>query len=293
MLRRLGSVYLLVFFVGALAFPAGAQSPSCQAAAIGALATTADGLRVVAPTALELRADDVLLQLNGQVLRRCADLRRALAEVRRHPVAVLLLVRRNGGMEAVALGQSPRPPTGVVAAAAAPPATPTPTVTPVAFSPSDVAAIRDMLDRLLHFGRTLRAALPVLSPQPWTRDVHDLQQLYDARRAQLPALTAVEPILGYYRTVADIVAYKENAERAAGYLRPRPDVVLDYSSDWAVGEWLRRYSFLRASVVRPSVSVGGLERAGRWSPDHAVKLLVEQALADGAALEQQLEPAAP
>ncbi len=293
MLRRLDSVCVLVVFAGALALPAAAQSPSCQDAAIGALAPTTDGLRVVAPAAPELRADDILLQLNGQVLRRCLDLQRALAEVRRHPVVVLLLVRRNGNLEAVALGQSPRPPTGVVAAAAAPPATPTPTVTPAVLSASDVAAIRDMLDRFLRFGRTLRAALPVLSPQPWTRDVHDLQQTYDARRARLPALTAVEPILGYYRTVADILAYKQNAERAAGYLRPRPDVVLDYSNDWAVGEWLRRYGFLQASVVRPSVSVGGLERGGLWSPDHAVKLLVEQALADGAALEQRLEPAAP
>ena len=291
MLRRWGPVCWLVFLVGSLALPAAGQSAPCHDAAIGALVPTGDGLQVVAPGVPELRADDVLLQLNGQVLRRCADLRRALAEVRRQQLAVLLLVRRNGAVDAVALQQVAPAPFGATAAGAGAFATPTPT--PTVFGASDVAPLRDMVDRLLDFGRRLRAALPVLTAPPWARDVYELQQTYDARRLQLPALAAVEPILAYYLTVVDILAYKEKAERAAGYVRPRPDIPLDYSSDSAVGEWLRRYRFLQASVVRPPASLGGIERGGVWSPDHAVKLLVEQALADGAALEQRLESPAP
>jgi hypothetical protein len=107
-----------------------------------------------------------------------------------------------------------------------------------------------------------------------------LRQAYEERQRHTPAVSAVEPILGYYETIAEILRYKEKAERDVGYLRPQPNVAVEYNSGQPVGTWMRRYPFLRQSIVElPGRSIIGGESNGRWLPDNAVELLAERALA--------------
>ncbi|MFQ5668356.1 MAG: hypothetical protein ACE5I7_18255, partial [Candidatus Binatia bacterium] len=99
--------------------------------------------------------------------------------------------------------------------------------------------------------------------------------------------------LGYYETASDILAYRDAAARRAGRLRYRPNVVLEYNSTSRVNGWLRRYPFLRASVIQAAGQVHFItraERSGRWSPDQAVQLLIEHAIASGEALGARWAP---
>jgi hypothetical protein len=169
---------------------------------------------------------------------------------------------------------------------------PVPTPTPVAIGPSSVGSVRSILTGLLDLGHTLQANLPLLTAQPWARQVSDLREAYEKRRTDVPAVGAVEPILAYYQTVAEILLYKEKAVREADHVRPQPNVALDYNTGSQVSAWLHRYPFLQESVVeRPGRGIIGGESSGRWSPDRAVELLVQHALADADALRQRLDAA--
>jgi hypothetical protein len=271
-----------VFWI-AMALPAGAVTTTCPDTSVASVVVTADGLHVIKPGTEEIQADDVLVQLNSHVLRTCADLARAMKEARERRLAPLLLVRRRHELAAIVLHQQP-------SMAVAAPAQQTPT--PVPIGASDIEPIRHTLADLRELGRSLRANFPLLTAQPWARRVSDLRQAYEQRRTTMPAVRAIEPILAYYETVADILKYKERAAREAGYTRPRPNVTLGYNSGSQVSAWLRRYPFLQASVTEPpekTAFVGWAESNGRWSPDHAVALLVERALADGDALARRLD----
>jgi len=277
------------FFAAALALTVEAEPPACPDTEFGRVVVTRDGLQVVEPGAEEVQSDDILVQLNSHRLRTCADLGQALKEARERQLAPLLLVRRDQELEAVLLRQSPAE-TGV--AAAAPVMVPVPTPTPVAIGPSSVGSVRSILTELLDLGHTLQANLPLLTAQPWARQVSDLREAYEKRRTDVPAVGAAEPILAYYQTVAEILLYKEKAVREADHVRPQPNVALDYNTGSQVSAWLHRYPFLQESVVeRPGRGIIGGESSGRWSPDRAVELLVQHALADADALRQRLDAA--
>ncbi len=277
--------WLLGLLLTALALPAGADPVPCARMEIGSVIVAENGLRVIEPAVRGLAAGDVLEQLNSHELHTCADLAAALREARERGLALLFLVVRDQQRIAV-FALWPR------AAAVAAPATPAveSTPTPVAVSPRDSEVVGDMLSRLVAFGQTLQASLPVLTTQPWASRIGDLQQACAEGQAHTPAVGVLAPILAYYRTVAEILRYKEKAEREAGYTRPQPNVVLDYHSGPPVGTWMHRYPFLRESIVEhPGPSLIGGESNGRWSPDQAVRLLVERALADAAALRRRLD----
>lgn len=285
---RSGSI-VVGFLVAAFALTVDAEPPACPDTEFGRVVVTRDGLQVVEPGAEEVQPDDILVQLNSHRLRTCADLGQALKEARERQLAPLLLVRRDQELEAVLLRQSSAEP-GV--AAAAPVAVPVTTPTPVAIGPSSVGSVRSTLAELLELGHTLQANLPLLTAQPWARKVSGLREAYERRRTNVPAVAAVEPILAYYQIVAEILLYKEKAVREADHVRPQPNVALNFNTGSQVSTWLHRYPFLQESVVeRPGRGIIGGESSGRWSPDRAVELLVQHALADGEALRQRLDAA--
>jgi hypothetical protein len=65
-----------------------------------------------------------------------------------------------------------------------------------------------------------------------------------------------------------------------------PAPVIEYTSASEVSEWLRRYPFLEPSIERKPSSLAFAERAGLWKPDEAIRLLVERARRETAALPQ-------
>ncbi|HUI27764.1 MAG TPA: hypothetical protein VL403_16900, partial [Candidatus Kryptonia bacterium] len=266
---------------------------TCQDSLIGRIVVTAEGLQVDETFAQGLRPDDTLLQLNSHLLRSCADLTRAVAEAHERQLELLLLVRREHELRAVML-QAPVTAAAKPLAAAAAVAPPNPTPTAVAIAPTDVDPVREMLAQLRDFGGSLQASLPVLTSQPWARQVHELRSAYERRQQVTPAVQALAPILDDYQTVAEILVYKEDAVRALGNSRPRPNMTLRYNTGSQVTGWLRRHPFLQASVVEPpeqTTFAGWAEGNGLWSPDRAVALLVERALSDGDALARRLDSA--
>ena len=261
-------------------------SSACRDSVIGRVVVTADGLQIDESFAEGLRPDDILIQLNGRALRTCADLTQAAAEARAHQLALLLLVRQANEMRAIVL-QPPETATAKPLAAAAVAELPKPTPTAFAIAPSEAATVGEMVAQLGALGRAMQGSLPLLTSQPWARHVSELRRTYDDRQAATPAIRAVEPILDEYQTVGEILIYKEAAARAAGNTRPQPNVTLPYNTGSQVSAWLRRHPFLQGSVVEPpekTAFAGWGEGNGLWSPDRAVELLVEQALADGDAL---------
>jgi hypothetical protein len=308
-MRRAGLLFALA--VSAIA-PAAAEELACPDTDVGRVAVIADGLRVIAPQVQGLRPDDILVQLNSRVLHSCSDLTQAMAEARDRQLASLLLIRRQQGTEAIVL-QRPlvpppaAPPTAPILvdaiAATAPPqptltrppptfTPPSMTLTPAPIARSAVAPVRDTLAQFRELGRSMQAKLPLPSAQPWAREVGDLRQAYEQHQAEVPALRVVEPILAYYQTIAEILVYRERTFRDAGNTRSQPDVALSYNNGSQVSGWLQRYPFLQASVIAPpDTLLGFAESNGRWSPDRAVELLVERALAEGDALAQRLDSA--
>jgi hypothetical protein len=169
-----------------------------------------------------------------------------------------------------------------------------PTAEALALRGSDVQPVRVLLGELVAFGRALRSSLPVPAAQPWVGRIADLRRSYERRRAAAPAVRVAEPIVADYETVAEILAYQEELARQAGRTRRHPGAEVEFSSGSQVDAWLRRYPALQASVVQAPEKVDLLltvERSGRWRPDRAVEILVQQALDDSEALSRRLDAA--
>ena len=289
--RRLSVVLAAVTVVSVAAGRAGASA--CDDMSIGRIVASGDGLRVEESAAPTLHTGDILVQLNSHHLHTCADLAEALGEARRNQLAPLFLIRRDHAMD-VALIAAPAVLTAPAAEAALAQPTPIPPsvpTTPPALSRADADAVRTLLAELVAFGRDLQARQPLPMAQPWSQRVVRLRQQYDAQQVRGAGVGVVEPILGYYETVVEILLYKETATRERRDVRARSDVVLEYHRDSPVGAWLQRYPFLRASVTREPETVHFItegESNGLWLPDRAVALLLDRAVAEGAALSSTL-----
>jgi len=307
---------MLVGFCGA------AAALPCADTRLGQIELTADGLQVGESAVQSLRSGDFLVQLNSHQLQTCTDLVEALNEARRNELATLLLIRRDGATQvavltapaATATSAAPAgpviavPPASVAAQSTAPAATvepakvaavqptvippsavPTPPPTPLSRADADTA--RQFLAKLTAFGNELQAHQPLPKAQPWTQRVERLRQDFNTARRRDTAVDVVEPILGYYETVTQILLYKEDATRERREIRIKADVVLEYHTSSPVGAWLQRYPFLRASVIREPEAIHFItagETNGQWLPDRAISLLVENALSDGAVLSARL-----
>jgi hypothetical protein len=287
-----------------------AAADPCADGRLGRIELTADGLRVAETTAQSLRPGDFLIQINGHRLWSCAHLADALNEAGRDDLATLLLIRRDGATE-VALVTAPpgraavdtpvrvaaapaaasadpvEPATVARALSTALPPSPAPTVPPLPLSRADADAIRDFVAKLMAFGTEVQSHQPLPKAQPWAQRVDRLRQDYNTERGRGVAVDVVEPVLGYYETIAQILLYKENATRERREVRARSEVVLEYHTNSPVGAWFQRYPFLRTSVIHePEVLrfIAAGESNGQWLPDRAIALLVEYALSAGAVL---------
>jgi hypothetical protein len=276
-----------------IAVTAARADEPCVVADVGSFVIAEDGLDLLTTERRDLEKGDRLLQLNGRRLGSCADLSAALHDARRHGVLAVVALRRAGALQTVLL-------TLPVATAVPPGSTPTPslvlapTALPLRSDPlrSDPAAVASMYAALQRFSDDIK--LPLTAPEPYGRRLDQLRQTYHTLRARDGAVAAVEPIIGYYDAVAAILRYRQPAaaKRAAHQSASSPDelirtgsaAVVEYTTDGEVGEWLRRYPFLEKSIVGEATQVGPVEWAGWWKPDEAIRLLVEQARRETAAL---------
>jgi hypothetical protein len=273
---------------------------TCPETHIGRVVSTDQGLRLEEAATPPLQSGDVLVQLNNHRLMTCAELTDALNEAQRNKLAALFLVQRNGKTE-VALVEYPAA-TGAVALAAAQPAltrppvmtavppTPPPTAALTPSTQAETEAARAFVAELVSFGRELQAREPLPMSQPWVQRIEQLRRTY-AEQVGGAGVSAAEPILAYYETVAEILVYKENATRDRRDLRAKSEVVLEYHPASPVEGWLRRYPFLQPSVIREPETVHFIvegDRNGQWAPDRAVALLVEHAVSEGTALSAKL-----
>jgi hypothetical protein len=270
-----------------------AAASACPDSQVGTVTQDVVGLQVVQPTMSPLQPGDVLLQLNGQRLQTCADLSAALGAARTNAVAPLFLIRR-GPQTIAVVAEWPVPPpaaTPPVAAATNRPPSAVPTAPPARLSRADADATRVLLADLVTLGDELQDHQPLPMAQPWAGRVERLRQEYDTQQARGVDVSVLNPILGLYEVVVEILRYKETATRARRDIRARSEVVLEYDSGSAVSAWLRHYPFLQPSVIRaPEPSrVLAFETNGLWAPDRAVALLIERARSEGAALSGRLE----
>jgi hypothetical protein len=282
--------------------PAQASALACPGTDMGRVTSTADGLKVEESAVPVLRSGDILIQLNSHRLHSCTNLTDGLSEAQRNQLVPLFLIRRDNGMQVVlvepahvpagpAAPQSqPAAEVAIVLPTAIPPSA-VPTTHPTPLTPADADAARQLLDQLVAFGRDLQARQPLPMSQPWVQRVDGLRQQYKAEQARNSSVTVVEPILTYYEAVADILKYKETATRERRNVRARAEVVLEYQTNSAVGEWLHRYPFLRASVIKEPETIHFImegEVSGLWAPDRAVALLLDRAVSEGSALSGKL-----
>jgi hypothetical protein len=276
------------------AAPAAAQT--CTVTSVGRLLPTEDGLRVLEAAAPALLADDLLLQLNAKRLRTCADLSATLQLADRDRLVPVLALRRGGTLHTVALVLVPTPVIQVVELRPTPALETTPT--PMQIAAGAVGPLQQMVATLRRFDE--ETALPLVGPQPFARRLDALRAAYAGLLSGAPAVSAVEPVLGYYDAVKQILVYREDAatrradrqDSAKSDLaraRPEPGAAYEYNTGGPVSEWLERYPFLQPAVVRePQRWMGQVEEAGRWQPDEAIRLLMAKARADTDAVAGRL-----
>lgn len=288
---RLPATALSIVTAVLLAVATQGEEVPCVLAGVGAFAIADGGLDLVTTERSDLRAGDRLLQLNGRRLTTCADLSTGLQDAQRQGMLVVVALQRGTKVETVLLAL-PRATVALPAATTPRSVAPEPTALPLRSNP---AALVPMMAALHAFDEKIQ--LP-LGPQPYGQRFKELQKTYRDLRARDGAIAAVEPIMDYYEAVATLVNYRERvavdrvtrdgASAPGEVARVRmPAPVVEYTTDSEVGEWLRRYPFLDAAIERTPGWMGQAEYAGLWKPDEAIRLLVERARRDTAALEQR------
>jgi membrane-associated protease RseP (regulator of RpoE activity) len=231
-----------------------------------------------------LGVGDTVLQVNGTVLRSCADYARVVREARRERKALLLLVRRPSGeiplvvaaatwarpVAVVETSAPAEPPSvvAVVAAAAPPPLPPDAQVTleevttglealaPAEQPPKRLAAYREALLQVRRQTETLAA------------------------REAIPSglVSGLRTVLGYYDAAR--VAWEAEEALRESERRPRhvpfdQAAAAPYFTDSPAAAAVDEFPFLRATVVRdPGPGfLGVAESAGLWRPREARQLL--------------------
>lgn len=280
---------------------------------VGVFSVVDGGLDVVTAERSELRIGDRLVQLNGRRLSRCDDLGSALHDAQQQQMLAVVALQRGGAVQTVLLSlpratvaPAPAPPVAAapVPPVAAPDTVPTPIVAAVltptrSLLRSNPAALAPMVAALREFGDQIKLPLP--APELYATRLGELRKTYRTLRARDEAIAAVDPIMSYYEAVGtfinnrDRVGYERVARDkvvAPGELaRVRmPGKVLEYTTRSEVGQLLSRYDFLAPSIVRQPRTVkqvdfvGEVEWEGLWMPDEAIRLLVDRAQRDTAAL---------
>ncbi len=245
-----------------------------------------------------VQAGDVLVQLNSYALHRCDDLERALREADERKLIPVLIVRRDGTVHTITL-ELPTPtltPAAPTAALPTPPPALPPTPAELAATGtraagSDAAATTSVVAAFETFAAGTRSASP--SPEAFNARLAALRQTYEPLKAQAPAAAA--RIMDYYETAAAILTYErehaddqvpdDNSTRRIEGNRRQPDMVYDYGGKGQVADWLSRYPFLEPAVIRaPIGDANGWQLTGRWLPDIAVRILLDRARVETAAL---------
>ena len=99
-------------------------------------------------------------------------------------------------------------------------------------------------------------------------------------------------IYSYYATIEEILAYREKATHGLGAGRNRAGLTLEYGVGSEVTRLVGALPVSERTACRvptiPTRSFMTGRRMGLWSPDEAVRLLVERAVSDGEKLEAEL-----
>jgi hypothetical protein len=281
---------LLCFTLLVRATIAYAAGDLCDEASLGRVRPAADGIHIVESAVEPLRTGDVALQLNGKALRRCEDLTAALDQARSAGLKALFLVRRGDEttpvvvrLEDLSVASASPTPAAPVQSSVSPPL--------AEIDATSASEVRQSLDELASFGRRFEAWSPAPTSRSLARQIEEFTGKYRRRIEQVPALAVIEPILGYYDTVGEILVYAEQQRVRDGRSLHRYSPALEYQSNSVVAEWLRRYPFLKESVEdtpKQVVFLTNAEIAGHWSPDEAIRLLVKRAVADAEALSARI-----
>jgi len=239
-----------------------------------------------AAAAAGLRVGDTVVQVNGTVLRACADYGRTVHEAERERKAVLLLVRRGDAELPLALGARTwdRPLPAVPPA----PKAEAPTVQAMVEKPAPAlpAEAHVTLDGLLQGFAAL--VPPDRPPARLASYQHDLLKLHRetealAARATVPAEVAagLRTVLRYYDAAE--VAWSAAETEHERQQRPRhlptsEGETVAYFADSEAAATIEEFPFLGTTVARephPGLIAG--ESSGLWRPLQARSLLWERA----------------
>lgn len=235
-----------------------------------------------------LRTGDVVVQVNGVLLRTCGEWARAVTEARREQKALLLLVRRGDGETPAVLAASTWARTVVVAAPPPPPPPAEPptvkelvaTPPPAPLPPAATVSVDEVT-----------AALAALAPADAPPDREPAYRTALARvRRQVDGLAAagtappevvagLRTVLRYYQAAGVAWASAEaEVTRAARprHIPPSEDATAPFFADSEAAAAVDQFPFLRETVVRdPRPGPWSFESAGLWQPLRARTLLWE------------------
>ncbi len=249
---------------------------------------------------LGLRAGDVVQQANSWLIQTCRSYGQAITDAKRERKALLLLVARQGKMEAVAFAaevwEEPEEKKAKEAVASLKTILKAPLPPPLKgkIEPvgKEVVVILRELETSAHLPNHLS-----LYEQSVNRAEDRIAALdYSVQGEAEKRMTAgAQVILTYYLDAERIWQYK--IEQVA-QLRPEaskqektmytlPSFPYFYNSP--VLDWVDRYPFLKASVVSAPRNLGFIERPGQWEPDKAILLLWQKAKEETDNLNQWLQ----
>jgi hypothetical protein len=252
-----------------------------------ALAAAEEGLGVAAvdpdsaAAAAGVAGDDVVVQVNGVVLRGCADWARAVRDARRDRKALLLLVRRRSAEVPLVLGAATwdRAVAVVAAPAPEPPSVRRLVEAPPPPLPPDTTVTLEEVTRGL--GDLASADRPSARVETYRADLLRVRRQIEtlAARGSVPpdVLEGLRTVAGYYDAAG--VAWESAETERVHEGRPRhvpgrDNATAPYFEDSDAAAVIDRFPFLRDTVVHePARGVAGTESAGVWRPVQARALL--------------------
>lgn len=235
------------------------------------------------------RVGDEIWQVNGTVVRACSDWARGLQDARKDRKAVLVLVRRDSGEQALVIGAAVWVPPApeVVAAPPPPPApvrpgvppeAPAPTTPPPTLPPDVPVSSTGVLEELRQLAPA-EAAPRSGSLRAYSDALHHVRaeiETLATRHAVPPAtLLGLRAVLRYFagaEVAWKAIEQQRERERRPAHLPVPEEFAVEYFDDSAPAAVLEEFPFLAGTVAREPRQ-GFTESAGLWRAVQARALL--------------------